>query len=63
MPFNISHEGREIVDGKSRVDLDVIFAIARRAGYRGYFSTETEGSLDPYDGSKQLIAAALKNLS
>jgi len=24
---------------------------------------ETEGSLDPYDGSKELIAAALKNLS
>lgn len=63
--FNISHvKDVEIVDGKSlRVDLDVIFAIARKAGYRGYFSMETEGSLDPYDGSKQLIAAALKNLS
>jgi sugar phosphate isomerase/epimerase len=63
--FNISHvKDVEIVDGKSlRVDLDVIFAIAGKAGYRGYFSMETEGSLDPYDGSKQLIAAALKNLS
>jgi sugar phosphate isomerase/epimerase len=63
--FNISHvKDVEIVDGKSlRVDVDAIFAIAKKAGYRGYFSMETEGSLDPYDGSKLLIAAAVKNLS
>jgi sugar phosphate isomerase/epimerase len=62
--FNISHvKDVEIVDGKTlRVDVDAIFAIARKAGYHGYFSMETEGSLDPYDGSKQLIAASLKNL-
>jgi sugar phosphate isomerase/epimerase len=63
--FNISHvKDVEIVDGKSlRVDVDEIFAIAKNAGYRGYFSMETEGSLDPYEGSKLLIAAARKNLS
>jgi len=63
--FNISHvKDVEIVDGKSlRVDVDAIFALAKKAGYRGYFSMETEGSLDPYDGSKLLIAAAVKNLS
>jgi sugar phosphate isomerase/epimerase len=63
--FNISHvKDVEIVDGKSlRIDVDAIFAIARKAKYHGYFSMETEGSLDPYDGSKQLIAAAVKNLS
>jgi sugar phosphate isomerase/epimerase len=63
--FNISHvKDVEIVDGKSlRVDVDAIFAIARKAKYNGYFSMETEGSLDPYDGSKLLIAAAVKNLS
>jgi len=63
--FNISHvKDVEIVDGKSlRVDVDAIFAIAKKANYRGYFSMETEGSLDPYDGSKLLIAAAVKNLS
>jgi sugar phosphate isomerase/epimerase len=63
--FNISHvKDVEVVGGKSlRVDVDAIFAIAQKAGYRGYFSMETEGSLDPYEGSKQLIARALKNLS
>jgi sugar phosphate isomerase/epimerase len=63
--FNISHvKDVEIVNGKSlRVDVDAIFAIAKKANYRGYFSMETEGSLDPYDGSKLLIAAAVKNLS
>jgi sugar phosphate isomerase/epimerase len=63
--FNISHvKDVEIVDGKTlRVDVDAIFAIAKKTGYRGYFSMETEGSLDPYDGSKLLIANAVKNLS
>jgi sugar phosphate isomerase/epimerase len=62
--YNISHvKDVEIVGGKPlRVDVNRIFQIANKAGYKGFFSMETEGSLDPYDGSKTLIAAALKNL-
>ena len=62
---NISHvKDVEIVDGKElRVDVAPILAAARQAGYRGYFSMEAEGSLDPYIGTKQLIAAARKGLA
>jgi sugar phosphate isomerase/epimerase len=63
--FNISHcKDIEIVGGKElRVDMNRIFAIAKKSGYRGYFSMETEGSLDPYVGTTNLIATAMKNLS
>ena len=61
---NISHvKDVEIVEGKElRVDVAPIFAAAKAAGYRGYFSMETEGSLDPYVGTRQLIAAARHSL-
>jgi sugar phosphate isomerase/epimerase len=63
--YNISHvKDLEVVGGKSlTVDVDRIFGIAKSAGYKGFFSMETEGTLDPYVGSSSLIAAALKNLS
>ena len=63
--YNISHvKDVEIVGGKPlTVDVDRIFGIAKAAGYKGFFSMETEGSLDPYVGSRKLIAAALKNLT
>ena len=63
--FNISHvKDIEIVKGvELRVDVDRIFAIAKKAGYKGFFSMETEGTLDPYVGTKKLIAAARKNLA
>jgi sugar phosphate isomerase/epimerase len=63
--YNISHvKDVEIVGGKSlTVDVDRIFGIAKAAGYKGFFSMETEGSLDPYVGSSKLIASALKNLN
>ncbi len=62
--YNISHvKDVEIVGGKSlTVDVNRIFGIAKSAGYKGFFSMETEGSLDPYEGSKKLIALSLKNL-
>ena len=62
--YNISHvKDVEVVNGKTlTVDVDRIFQIANSAGYKGFFSMETEGTLDPYVGSKNLIAAALKNL-
>lgn len=64
LAYNISHcKDIEIVGGKSlTVDVDRIFKIASKAGYKGFFSMETEGSLDPYVGSRSLIASALKNL-
>ena len=63
--YNISHvKDVEVVNGKTlTVDVNRIFKIARSAGYKGFFSMETEGSLDPYIGTRNLIASALKNLS
>jgi sugar phosphate isomerase/epimerase len=64
LAYNISHvKDVEIVGGKSlTVDVDRIFKIANEAGYKGFFSMETEGTLDPYIGSRTLIASAFKNL-
>jgi sugar phosphate isomerase/epimerase len=63
--FNISHvKDLEMVQGAPmRVDMGRIFAIARGAGYHGYFSMEFEGEGDPYEGTKRLIEASLGSLS
>ena len=37
--------------------------IAKKAGYRGYFSMEWEGEGEPYEGTQKLIDASLKYLS
>jgi len=65
LAFNISHvKDQESDNGKTfRVDVDRIFAIAKSAGYRGYFSMEFEGEGDPYEGTRKLIEASLRNLS
>lgn len=65
LAFNISHvKDSESDEGKVyRVDVNQIFAIGEKAGYRGYFSIEFEGEGDPYDGVKRLIDASLRNLS
>lgn len=65
LAYNISHvKDVEVVGGKAlTVDVDRIFGIAKNTGYRGFFSMETEGTLDPYVGSRKLIASALKSLS
>ncbi len=64
LAFNISHAKDSEQDEKKtyRVDVDQIFAIAKRAGYKGYFSMEWEGTGDPYDETKKLIEASLRNL-
>jgi sugar phosphate isomerase/epimerase len=46
-----------------RVDLAKTFAIARQAGYKGYFSMEWDSDGDPYAGTEHLIAESLKALS
>lgn len=67
LAYNISHvkdsEGGE--GGKMyHVNMDAIFAIAKQAGYRGYFSMEWEGAgNDPYAGTKALLEASLRNLA
>ncbi len=67
LAYNISHvkdsEGGE--GGKFfHVNMDNIFAIAKRAGYRGYFSMEWEGAgNDPYAGTRALLEASLRNLA
>lgn len=63
--FNISHvKDMEVVNGKTLLaDVPKIFAIAKKAGYRGYFSMEyeTEGG-DPYEGTKRLIETSIHSL-
>jgi len=63
--FNISHvKDEERDEGKVyRVDVARVFGIAKKAGYRGYFSMEWEGEGDPYEGTKRLLEQSLKNLS
>ncbi len=64
--YNISHCKDGEVNGRGEfvpVDLARTFAIAKAAGYRGYFSMEWEGKGSPYDGTGRLIAESLKYLS
>ena len=64
--YNISHvkDQETSDDGKIlKVDVARVFAIAKKAGYRGYFSMEWEGQGDPYDGTKRLLQQSLDNLS
>ena len=63
--YNISHvKDVEYSEGKPyRVDMDRIFAIAKKANYRGYFSMESESQGDPFESTKALVAAVTRNLS
>lgn len=64
--YNISHvKDREIGTGGEvlRVSLERTFAIAKKAGYRGFFSMEFDSPGDPYAATKRLIAASLKYLA
>ena len=62
--YNISHvKDHEDDEGKVyRVDVDRIFAVAKKAGYRGYFSMEFDSSGDPFAGTAKLIEESLQNL-
>lgn len=64
--YNISHvkETEEGDYGKvAHVDLPRTFSIAKRHGYKGYFSMEWDSPGDPYAGTAGLIEKTLKNLS
>ena len=63
--YCISHmKDSEVDEGGTvrTVDFAKCFAIARAAGYRGYFSMEWEGKGEPYAGTQQLIDETLKHL-
>lgn len=65
--YNISHvKETEVGDGKDKiahVDLQRTFGIAKRQGYKGFFSMEWDSPGDPYAGTMGLIEKTLKNLS
>jgi sugar phosphate isomerase/epimerase len=65
--YNISHvKETEVGDEKDKiahVDLPRTFAIARKHGYKGFFSMEWDSPGDPYAGTAGLIEKTLKNLS
>jgi sugar phosphate isomerase/epimerase len=65
--YNISHvKETEVGDGKDKiahVDLPRTFGIAKKHGYRGYFSMEWDSPGDPYAGTAGLIEKTLQNLS
>ena len=64
--FNISHvKDMETIGGKElRTDMVKDFAIAKKAGYRGYFSMEWDArGADPYAATRHLIEVSLKALS
>ena len=63
--YNICHlKDSEVDRGKVyRIDLARTIAIAKAAGYKGYFSVEFEGEGDPVAGTEKLVAEALKYLA
>jgi sugar phosphate isomerase/epimerase len=65
--YNISHvKETEVGDGKDKiahVDLPRTFGIAKKHGYKGYFSMEWDSTGDPYAGTAGLIEKTLQNLS
>jgi len=64
--YNISHvKETEVGDGKDKVahvDLPRTFGIAKKHGYKGYFSMEWDSPGDPYAGTAGLMDKTLKNL-
>lgn len=62
--YNISHVKDSEMDGETlyRVNVAKCFAIAKTAGYKGYFSMEWEGNGEPFGGTQKLIELSLKNL-
>jgi sugar phosphate isomerase/epimerase len=63
--YNISHVKDSEMDGKTfyRVNIERCFAIAKAAGYKGYYSMEWEGKGEPYGGTESLIEMTVRNLA
>ena len=45
------------------MDVARTFAIAKAAGYHGYFSMEWEGQGEPYAGTRKLLDESVKDLA
>jgi sugar phosphate isomerase/epimerase len=65
--YSISHvKETEVGDGKDKiahVDLARTFGIAKKHGYKGYFSMEWDSPGDPYAGTAGLIRKTLNHLT
>ena len=64
--FNMAHvkSGYAGSNGKVyRVDMGRLFAIAKQADYRGYFSMESDMPGDPFENTRKLAKATIKYLS
>jgi sugar phosphate isomerase/epimerase len=59
--WNIAHvKDAEAIHGKREtVSLPELFAIAKAAGYRGYYSMESDSAVDPFADTKHLIEQSL----
>jgi sugar phosphate isomerase/epimerase len=60
--WNVAHvKDAESIDGKRKtVSLAELFGIAKAAGYRGYYSMESDSNVDPFTDTKQLIEQSLR---
>jgi len=59
--WNIAHvKDAEIIrDKRETVSLSELFAIAKAARYRGYYSMESDSEVDPVVDTKHLIEQSL----
>jgi len=59
--WNIAHvKDAEFIDGRRKtVSLAELFGIAKAAGYRGYYSMESDSNADPFTDTKHLIEQSL----
>ena len=64
--WNMCHVKDTVEDDNGKtytVDLPSLFALAKRTGYRGYFSMEFDtGNRDPIAGTQRLVEETLKYL-
>ena len=64
--FNMAHVKSAFAGSSGKVyevDLARLFAIAKNAGYRGYFSMEADMPGDPFENTQKLAEATIKYLS
>ena len=64
--FNMAHVKSAYANDGGKVfevDLARLFAIAKQAGYRGYFSMEADMPGDPFENTRKLAAETIRYLS
>ena len=64
--FNMAHVKSAYANDSGKVyqvDLARLFAIAKQAGYRGYFSMEADMPGDPFENTRKLAEATIQYLS